>query len=324
MKRESEIPLEHDRVTINSALAAIWTTGTVIMLALWVAILTGCAGPKIGGFSSGGIADIPLENGDAAEIVAQLAAPEAAAIVGNYASMAPGYNLNLGQDSTMGMNGAAQLLKEGISMGAAGSGEPYESALSDAIRKNRSGGYAFIAGPGETVKAALASFYGVVTPQGTLVDAFSGASLTGKYEHVASELVAQLEYQLGALDGRVAKIADILERAPPGVPEGDAPPPTAPSPGVPSLKGDGLWKPESDTRRGTAVALIDSGHTGHVDRSTVKANGQPGGFSSINNGNREHYRWGHLFNGPVKFTYNLKDGTPISRNVPNGRARAKL
>lgn len=92
-----------------------------------------------------------------------------------------------------------------------------------------------------------------------------------------------------------------------------------------------LWKPVSETTN-ELVVLLDSSYTGHVSGVALEENGEiiQGHFSSIANGNREHYRGfgkaGSGFSPPVTMIVSLKDGSVHSGVIdsPAGRDQVDL
>ena len=101
------------------------------------------------------------------------------------------------------------------------------------------------------------------------------------------------------------------------------PPPVVPDEPVSdgTLRGDFLWKPVAES--GGLVVLMDSGLTGLI--AGVTADGEPGNFTGVGNGNREHYRWskeGPQWPPNVMVIVTLADGLPITYVVADPANRA--
>ena len=101
------------------------------------------------------------------------------------------------------------------------------------------------------------------------------------------------------------------------------PPPVVPDEPVSdgTLRGDFLWKPVAES--GGLVVLMDSGLTGLI--ASVTADGEPGNFTGVGNGNREHYRWskeGPQWPPNVMVSVTLADGLPITYVIADPANRA--
>jgi len=181
---------------------------------------------------------------------------------------------------------------------------------------------------------ALALFAGgCATPQG-----LNPTDAEVEIEDSNSNTVYAVAINISTMRDQIVQdvLKDLLKDLfPTGIPDlpivipGDLPPATNnPPPVVPvepvsdgTLRGDFLWKPVAES--GGLVVLMDSGLTGLI--AGVTADGEPGNFTGVGNGNREHYRWskeGPQWPPNVRLTAALKDGTSLTYVIADPSNRA--
>lgn len=328
MKRNSsrstiEYPVRH--LTIGRDMLSLPVA--VIVSCLFFSL--GCAGPRIGKFSSAELgAKVPIEEEPLSSTLKNVHEDHTFIAIYNYAWMEPDTTIDIARGAqNLDVGGAAAMHGGGLGSGAGAAVNAVASGIKDIVERNRTGGAFVASGDGNAVLGAALAYMDAQPPAGSLeVTSFSSVTFTGEYAEVALGWVGGIEAAQDTLD----EIRAILERDESRRADASVvndvlvPDPTRnPNNGGGTTEGSTqvLWKGVSDTT-GNAVFLGSAEWNRTIEG--VSANGEAARLASYANGNRSHWRWEHGFSGAVEIVVTFTDGTIKSYSVPNGRMRVVL